>query len=263
VSEYPTAEHLTTGRLAELAGVTVRTLHHYDEIGLVRPSARTPGGYRAYAPGDVERLRRVLAYRRLGFGLREVAELVSDPDADAAVHLRRQRDLLLSRRAEADAMIAAIDRELEARAMGMNLTPEEQLEVFGTAKPGGEWADEAERRWGGTDAYRESRRRAACYGKADWTAIRAEADAVTRGLAGALRAGLPADGAEATDLAERHRQHVSRHFYECSYPMHRGLADLYTGDPRFTAYYDAVEPGLARYVHDAIDANAERREPAA
>lgn len=61
--------------MADLAGVSVRTLHHYDEIGLVRPSARTAGGYRAYAAGDVERLREVPAYRRLGFGLREVAEL--------------------------------------------------------------------------------------------------------------------------------------------------------------------------------------------
>jgi DNA-binding transcriptional MerR regulator len=157
-------EHLTVGRLAELAGVTVRTLHHYDEIGLVRPSARTRAGYRAYAPGDAERLRLVLTYRRLGFGLREVAELVSDPDADAVAHLRRQRGLLLSRRAQADAMITAIDKELEARAMGMNLTPQEQLEVFGTDKAGGEWADEAERRWGGTDAYQQSRRRPAVRG---------------------------------------------------------------------------------------------------
>ena len=69
-------EHLTVGRVAELAGVTVRTLHHYDEISLVQPSARTATGYRAYSAGDVERLREVLAYRRLGFGLREVADLV-------------------------------------------------------------------------------------------------------------------------------------------------------------------------------------------
>jgi DNA-binding transcriptional MerR regulator len=255
-------EHLSVGRLAELAGVTVRTLHHYDEIGLVRPSARTRAGYRAYAPGDAERLRLVLTYRRLGFGLREVAELVSDPDADAVAHLRRQRGLLLSRRAQADAMITAIDRELEARAMGMNLTPQEQLEVFGTDKAGGEWADEAERRWGGTDAYQQSRRRAAGYRKDDWARIRAEAGAVTRALAAALRAGLPADGAEATGLAERHRQHVSRHFYDCGYAAHRGLAGLYAGDPRFAAHYDGIEPGLARYVRDAIVANADRREPA-
>lgn len=119
------------GRVAELAGVSVRTLHHYDEIGLVRPSARTAAGYRAYSAGDVERLREVLAYRRLGFGLREVAELVGDSSTDAVAHLRRLRGLLLERRDRADAMVAAIDRELEARAKGLKVTPEEQLEMLG------------------------------------------------------------------------------------------------------------------------------------
>ena len=119
------------GRVAAMAGVTVRTLHHYDEIGLVRPSARTPAGYRAYSAGDVERLREVLTYRRLGLGLREIADLVDDPSTDAAAHLRRLRALLLERRDRADAMAAAIDRELAARAKGMTMTPQEQLEMFG------------------------------------------------------------------------------------------------------------------------------------
>ncbi|WP_371593672.1 MerR family transcriptional regulator [Streptomyces virginiae] len=124
-------DHWTVGRVAELADVSVRTLHHYDDIGLVRPSARTAAGYRAYSAGDIERLREVLAYRRLGFGLREVAELVGDPATDAAAHLRRLRGLLLERRDRADAMLAAIDRELEARAKGRKVTPEEQLEMVG------------------------------------------------------------------------------------------------------------------------------------
>jgi DNA-binding transcriptional MerR regulator len=124
-------EHLTVGRVAELAGVTVRTLHHYDEIGLVRPSARTAAGYRAYGAGDVERLREVLAYRRLGFGLREIADLVDDPAADAVARLRRLRDVLLKQRDRAAAMVTAIDRELEARAMGITTTPEEQLKMLG------------------------------------------------------------------------------------------------------------------------------------
>ncbi|MFE2012616.1 MerR family DNA-binding transcriptional regulator [Streptomyces sp. NPDC059491] len=119
------------GRVAELAGVSVRTLHHYDEIGLVRPSTRTPAGYRAYAAHDVERLREVLAYRRLGFGLREVAELVDDASTDAVAHLRRLRGLLLERRDRAHAMVTAIDREIEARAKGLTVTPEEQLELVG------------------------------------------------------------------------------------------------------------------------------------
>ncbi|MFF3350775.1 MerR family DNA-binding transcriptional regulator [Streptomyces sp. NPDC002779] len=119
------------GRVAELAGVSVRTLHHYDAIGLVRPSARTAAGYRAYAADDVQRLRQVLAYRRLGFGLREVAALVDDASTDVVAHLRQLRGLLLERRDRADAMVAAIDSELAARAQGWTVTPQEQLQMLG------------------------------------------------------------------------------------------------------------------------------------
>jgi DNA-binding transcriptional MerR regulator len=124
-------DHWTVGRVAELAGVSVRTLHHYDEIGLVRPSGRTTAGYRAYSAPDVERLREVLTYRRLGFGLRDIAELVGDPSTDAVAHLRRLRGLLLERRDRVDAMVAAIDRELGLRAEGPAMTPREQLEMLG------------------------------------------------------------------------------------------------------------------------------------
>ncbi|HEY0936659.1 MAG TPA: MerR family transcriptional regulator, partial [Trebonia sp.] len=124
-------EHLTVGRVAGLAGVTVRTLHHYDEIGLVRPSARTAAGYRAYSAGDVERLRKVLAYRRLGFGLREIADLVDDPASGAVAHLHRLRGVLLEQRDRAAAMVAAVDRELAARARGMAMTSKEQQGMFG------------------------------------------------------------------------------------------------------------------------------------
>lgn len=124
-------DHWAVGRVAEPAGVSVRTLHHYDGIGLVRPSARTPAGYRAYTAGEVEQLREVLAYRRLGFGLREIAELVGDPSTDTVAHLRRLRGLLLERRDRADAMASAIDRELETPAKGLMVTPEQQLEMLG------------------------------------------------------------------------------------------------------------------------------------
>ncbi|WP_075267877.1 MerR family transcriptional regulator [Streptomyces sp. Tue 6075] len=111
--------------------MSVRTLHHYDGIGLVRPSARTAAGYRAYAAGDMERLREVLAYRRLGFGRREIAELVDDPSADAVAHLHRLRGLLLERRDRADEMVTAVERELRTRAKGLEMTPEEQLNLLG------------------------------------------------------------------------------------------------------------------------------------
>ncbi len=251
------AEPLTVGRVADLANVTVRTLHHYDEIGLVRPTRRTSAGYRVYAEADIVRLQQVLLYRRVGFGLDEIAELIDDPAVDAVGHLRRQRTLLLDRGTEIEAMVAAIDKQLEARTMGMQLTPAEQLEIFGTDKVGGEWADEARERWGETEAYQESQRRAADYTKEDWARLKDEADQGLRAFADALRAGSPATGPEAMALAEEHRQYIGRWFYDCGYDVHRRLAEMYIADERFAAMYDAVQPGLARYVHDAIIANAQ------
>ncbi len=247
----------TVGRVAALAGVTVRTLHHYDEIGLVVPSGRTAAGYRVYEPLDIDRLTRVLTYRGLGFALDEIAELLDDPSADHETHLRRQRQLLVERGEQLSAMVAAIDRELEATAMGMRLTPEEQLEVFGTDKVGGEWAEEAEQRWGETDAFRESQRRAATYTKADWARLKEESDDGLHQFAAALQRGIPPAGEEGQALAEQHRRFLCRWFYDCGYEMHRNLAEMYVADERFTATFDQVAPGLATYVHDAIVANAD------
>lgn len=250
------SEH-TVGEVARLAGVSVRTLHHYDEVGLLPPSGRSEAGYRLYAPADLERLRRILFYRELDFALEEIARILADPGARTDDHMRRQHQMLRERRARDEALLRAIEREMEARKMGISLTPEEQLEVFGT--PDVErHAAEAEQRWGETDAWKQSQRRAVAYTKDDWVAIKREADEITAALVQAMRDGEPADGTVAIDAAEAHRRHIGRWFYDCDHGMHRNLADQYIADPRFTATYDEVAPGLARYVRDAIHANAER-----
>jgi DNA-binding transcriptional MerR regulator len=263
VDDYTVDEHTageyTVGEAARLAHVSVRTLHHYDEIGLLVPSGRSPAGYRLYSEADLRRLQQILLYRELDFGLEEIAAMLTDPQAGTDDHLRRQHQLLRGRRDRAIGLLAAIEREMEARKMGIALTPEEQFEIFGTDKMD-EHAAEAEQRWGDTDAWHESRRRTAAYTKQDWIAIKAEADANIAGFAAAIRARQPADSAAAMDLAEAHRQHLTRWFYDCGYDMHRSLAELYVSDPRFTASYDEIEPGYSHYVHDAIQANADRRQ---
>jgi MerR family transcriptional regulator, thiopeptide resistance regulator len=158
-------------------------------------------------------------------------------------------------------MLVAIEKELEAGKMGIALTPAEQFEVFGTGKVSGEWADEAEQRWGETEAWAQSQRRAAAFTKQDWLEIQAEAGVINRELAAAMAAGTSAADPGAMDLAERHRQHITRWFYDCTYEMHRGLAEMYVADERFTQTYDAIAPGLARYTHDAVLANADRATP--
>lgn len=251
----------TVGAVARLAGVSVRTLHHYHRLGLLVPGARTPAGYRQYSLEDLRRLRQILFYRELGFGLEEIAEILADPDQDAGDHLRRQHRLLREQIRRRQDMLAAIEKEMEAREMGISLSPEEQLEIFGTDKVGGEWAEEARQRWGDTEEWKQSQRRAAAYTKQDWLQIQAEMTAINRELAAAMAAGAPADGPRAAGLAERHRQHISRWFYDCGYDTHRGLARMYLADERFRENYDKIAPGLAQYVHDAINANADSAEP--
>jgi MerR family transcriptional regulator, thiopeptide resistance regulator len=259
MTEVTTA--LTVGQVAEQFGVTVRTLHHYDEIGLVRPAERTPAGYRLYTPSDTERLQHVVVYRRLGLGLDEIAEVLDRPET-ATEHLCRQRTAVLSRLDELSGLVAAIDRALEREGAGMKLTKEEQRELFGDGFSD-EYAAEAQERWGDTDAWKQSAARTEQYSKEDWAAIKAEQDAVTQAFARAMRAGDPADSPTAMDAAEAHRRHINDRFYDVPYAMHRGLADMYVTDPRFTRTYDDVEPGLAQYVHDAIHANADRDAPSA
>ena len=117
---------------------------------------------------------------------------------------------------------------------------------------------EVEQRWAGSDAYRESKRRTSRYGKADWTRIKKEGDAVVARLAELLARGARADGREAMDLAEEHRRHIDRWFYPCSPDMHRELAEAYTADSRFEAYFEKHGSGLAGYVQEAIRANEGR-----
>ncbi len=249
----------SVGQVARLAGVSVRTLHHYHEIGLLAPSAHTPAGYRKYSADDLERLQRVLFYRELGFALDDIVTILDDPAIDAAAHLRRQRELLTRRIRRLETMVAAVDRTMEARHMGISLTPEERLEVFGDHDPA-RYAEEVQRRWGETDAYRQSQRRTSSYTKEDWLRIRAETGDLQARLAAALTSGAAPDSETAMDLAEEHRQQISRYFYDCGYDIHRGLAEMYLADPRFTKNYEDVASGLAQFVHDAIIANADRSE---
>ena len=248
----------SVGQVAGFAGVTVRTLHHYDDIGLLVPSERSHAGHRRYGDEDLDRLQQILFYRELGFPLDEVAALLDDPAADPRAHLRRQHDLLTARIEKLQKMAEAVEHAMEARTMGINLTPEEKFEVFGDTDPE-QYAEESERRWGTSEAYRESQRRAASYTKEDWLRIKREGEELTARLAAAMESGAAPDSPEAMDLAEEHRGWISGNHYECSYEIHRGLAEMYVADERFTATIDATKPGLAAYLRLAILANAARR----
>lgn len=248
---------LTVGAAARLARVTVRTLHHYDEIGLLHPSERSAAGYRRYGASDLERLQLILFYRQLGFGLSDIGRIMRDPKFDRRTALLAQRELLARKAEQTRSMLGAIDVALAAIEKGMTMDRNEMFGAFGDFDPT-QYEDEVKERWGQTDAYRESARRTGRYSKDDWKRLRAESEAIEADLASLLASGESATSEAAMDLAERHRLHIDRWFYPCSHEMQVGLAEMYTADDRFRKHYDDRAAGLAQYVHDAIVASAAR-----
>ena len=245
---------LTVGQTAALVGVSVRTLHHWDEIGLVVPSARSWAGYRLYGPDDVARIHRVLVYRETGMPLAEVARVLDDPDVDATAHLARQRELLQHRIAHLTRMLRAVDTMMEKNSMGENLTPQQQAEILG-AEWDPAWQKEAEERWGDSDEWAQSAARKAAMTRQDWARVAEETEALETDLANAMREGVVPGSERANALAERHRDSIDR-WFDTTYSKQVLIARGYVADSRFTAYYDKRESGLAAWIKEIIDANA-------
>lgn len=248
---------MTVGDVARLARVSVRTLHHYDERGLLAPTERSEAGYRLYSDSDLERLQQVLFYKELGFSLDEIGELMNDPDYDAATALADQREMLEHQLQRTQAMIALIDRTMMSMEGAIQMTKEEMFEVFGDFDPS-EYEEETKERWGHTDAYAESNRRTAKYTKADWQRFKDEQEAMGERMIALFDAGVPSDDPRSMDVAEEARLQIDTWFYPLSRDMHVCLGEMYVADPRFKANYDKMREGLAQWLCDAIKANAAR-----
>lgn len=247
----------TVGQVAKLAHVSVRTLHHYGELGLLVPSERSKADYRLYTDGDLDRLQTVLFFRELGFTLQEIRELTDDPAFDRQEALVAQRDLIAEQALRLEAMLGLIDKTLASLQGGIHMTKEEKFEAFGDFDPA-EHEDEAKQRWGDTDAYKESARRTARYTKEDWVRFKTESEQINATIVELMDAGVAATDPRAMDAVDMARLQINTWFYPCSHEMHSNLADMYIADPRFEANYEKVHAGMARYVHDAIKANLER-----
>ena len=247
----------TVGDLASMAGITVRTMHHYDKIGLLSPSSRTSSGYRLYDDDDVERLRTILTYRELGLSLSETARAL---DEDPEETLRTARDRVLRQIVRLEHIARNLTTSLTDTGMtgAPAMTSEDKLAVFGDFDPD-EHTAEVTQRWAETDAYKESARRTPTYSASDWEHIRSENDDIYRRLAELKDAGAPASSPEAQLLVEEHRRHISRCYYDCTPEIHAGLGQMYTSDSRFTSSIDATNVGLAAYLSEAIAASLDDR----
>lgn len=245
---------LTVGQVSSRLGVTVRALHHWDEIGLARPSLRTAAGYRLYTAADLERLHRVVVYREIGLGLDRIRAVLDDSTTDVPGALRAQRAQVAERIDRLRQLGAGLDRMIDAHERGLLLTVEQQAEVFG---PGWDpdWAAGARERYGDTEQWLRYAERSAARGPEEWRAV---ADAVAgfdRALGDAMEAGVTPGDPEANRLVERHRE-VFASYFPLSREMQVCLGRKYEAEPAFAAHYDSVRPGLAAWFRRIIDASA-------
>lgn len=249
----PASSLYTVGEVADLVGVTVRTLHHWERERVVVPSRRSPAGYRLYSAEDVARLQRALVYRETGMGLADIAEALDSLDAPAQ-HLRRQRALLVERIARLEAMVDSVDALIDKEEKDMTMSPEERSTILGRDWTEDPYYEEAKDRYGETDDWAESQRRRSARGPEGEAAAAKRLEEVEARIADAMRAGVEPGTEKANALADAHRAALD--WFEVTPGKHAILARMYVSDPRFHARYEAVAPGLAEYLKAIIDANA-------
>jgi len=245
--------------VADLAGVSTRTLRHYDEIGLLTPSHRSAGGYRLYTDADLVRLQQVLIGRSLGLALEDIRKTINVEGEARKALLQRHRKALEARAQATDNMIKAIDAAIAL----LDSQPSQEVRdvdmkrLFDGFDPA-EYEAEVRQRWADTDAYRESARRTRKYTEEDWLRIKQESNRILSDAIALLQSNTAADTPQAMDIAERYRQWVDRWFYPCNRSMHFNLADMYQGDSRYAQYFENQATGLASFITSAIRANSQR-----
>ncbi|WP_410537503.1 MerR family transcriptional regulator [Streptomyces sp. KL2] len=245
---------LTVGQVSARLGVTVRALHHWDEVGLARPSLRTAAGYRLYTAGDLERLHSIVVYRELGLGLDAIRAVLDDSAADVPGTLREQRARITERIDRLRQLGAGLDRMIDAHDRGPLLTAEQQAAIFGP-RWNPEWPAQARERYGGTEQWRQYAERSASRGPEEWQAVADAVAGLERALGDAMDAGVAPGSPEANRLVERHRE-VFAAYFPLTRRMQVCLGRMYEADPGFAAHYDGIRPGLAAWFRRIVDASA-------
>lgn len=242
--------------LAKLAGVSVRTLHYYDEIGLLRPSFIEKNGYRKYASEELLRLQQILFFRELDFPLVEIKSVLNQPNFIMVEALKTHKKVIKLKQKRLEDLIKTIDKTIKSMTNEIKIKDEELYDAF-KDEDIKEYQQEAKERWGNTDAYRTSMEKVSKMTKAQMDKLKEDGKKFTQKLADNMDKPVGSD--EVQSLIEEHYKGI-QFFYECPISFYRNLGQMYVDDARFTAYYDKFKPGLAVWLRDAIMVFCDRRE---
>jgi DNA-binding transcriptional MerR regulator len=250
----------TVNQLAKLASISVRTLHHYDQIGLLKPALLRKNGYREYGETELLKLQQILFFRELDFPLDDIKHIMSSPSFDARQALLDHRNMIELKKKRLSGLIKVIDKTLIQMDKKKPMDEQDLKETYDTF---GEdtvkkYAEEVKQRWGHTDAYKQSMERYAKLTKEDIEKYKKDADVFMK-----KAAEVSVKGALSPEFQEIIAQHFNalRTWYEPNFEMYRGMAKMYVEDPRFEAYYEKYKPGLARIFSEAMLHYADKNEP--
>ena len=243
----------TVQKLGLLAGVSTRTLRYYDEIGILKPARINSSGYRIYGQPEVDRLQQILFYKELGVSLEEIKEIITSPAYDAELALREHHIRLLEKREQLEALIANVERTLADKEGGDKMSDKQKFEGFKQAL-----IDDNEKQYGeeicekyGSETVDKANQKMKAMTVEQYAQVEQLSADILTTLAEAFATGDP--GSElAQKTAEMHHQWLTFYWDSYSREAHAGVAQMYVDDPRFTAYYDKEQPGLAQFLRDAV-----------
>lgn len=232
--------------VAKLTGITVRTLHYYDEIGLLKPSEITEAGYRLYSREDLEILQQILFFRELDFPLSQIKEIMNNPNYDKEEALKKQKELLIQQRQRIEGLIKLIEKRIE----GDNNMSFKEFDMNEIEENKKKYAKEVKERWGTSKAYEESEKKTSSYNKEKWGDINQETSDIFKGFA-ELRNSDPGSE-EVQELVRRWQKYITDNFYTCTNEILSGLGLMYVEDERFKENLDKNGEGTAKLMAEAI-----------
>ncbi|EJO5347721.1 MerR family transcriptional regulator [Clostridium botulinum] len=240
--------------IADMAGISVRMLHHYDKIGLLKPESISAAGYRLYTNENLDRLQQILFFKELNFPLKEIKIILDSPNFNRKEALKTHKQLLLEKKLRLEKIIHSIDKTIDGIEGGVKMDKKEIFEVFNMAEIEShqkKYSEEVKRKYGNSSAYKEYNEKTSKYEKEDWNNIMKNWDIIYKKLA-SLMDKDPANN-EVQQAIHQFRDHISKNFYECTPEIFRGLGELYVNDERFTANIDKYKVGLSKFLREAIN----------
>ncbi|MDP4169528.1 MAG: MerR family transcriptional regulator [Bacillota bacterium] len=238
--------------VAEIAGVSVRTLHHYDKIGLLHPGALTDAGYRLYSDENLEVLQQILFFKEIGLPLEEIKNILDRPDFDRKKTLEVHKELLLEKKLRIEKMLQTLDNTLQTLEGGRKMESKELfngLSMKEIKEHQAKYADEVRDKYG-KEMTENVDKKTSAYSETDWSDIQTTTNEIYYRIIANMAKGP--DDAEVQTAVGEWRQLITERYYDCTLEIFRGLGDLYVADERFTKNLNKYHENFAPFLQEAI-----------